>query len=130
MGFWDLKDACIVHYNDDTLMIIGGKSCDGCPGKPMEKSTRFFDMKKNTVTEGPELINGRYKHACQVVTIGQHEYIVVTGGIDTMYSTEMLRKLPNYEDHNKHGQLWQAGDNVTFCFLMAFVILYGFLLLI
>ena len=78
------KGSCIVPWDENTLMIIGGYYT--------KKKTFFIHMGNKASTKGPELNNGRYDHACHEMVVKGEEFIVVTGGYGASRSTEYLSK--------------------------------------
>jgi len=83
-----LKDACVVPWNDTTMLVTGGWS-----GK-YETRTHFVNIETETVTPGPALQIGRYDHGCQEIMVQGQPYIMVGGGWGpgATTSTEMLKK--------------------------------------
>ena len=108
-------NSCIVPWNADTFMVIGGNLDvgGGGGGNPRYslRGTYFVDIKKKTVTNGPDLINARSHHGCSEMIVDGEEFIVVTGGVSgdsrgkpfAVKSTEYLSKA-NFEDDG-----WQEG---------------------
>ena len=82
-----LAASCVVQWDSNTFMLIGGVS-----ERHHEKKTYFINVKSNMITAGPSLNNRRAYHACQEIVVNDASYIVVTGGLGTEMSTEMLAK--------------------------------------
>ena len=80
--------SCIVKWDDDTFYVIGGYSTRSS----RSKETFFINMRNETVTQGPELIDGRRYLACQEMIVGGEPFIVVAGGSGAKTRTEMLSK--------------------------------------
>ena len=99
---------CIVKWNEDTFMMIGG---GGSTGK-WRNDTYFVNLANKTVTRGPDLLYWRMGNACHTINVKNQEYIVVGGGIaedaegKRTTITEYLQK-SNY----KAG--WKAGECQT-----------------
>ena len=106
LGFFDMmpkffhnKLSCIVKWDADTIMLIGVNEGG--------KGTFFINYGKKTVTPGPELMQGRFWHACHEMTVQGESFIVVTGGAWlSSTSTEILPK-------SSFGQGWQKGKNMN-----------------
>ena len=102
--------SCIVPWDADTFMVIGG-NLNEAGGNPRysQRGTYFINIKDETMTNGPDLINARYRHGCSEMIVDGEEFIVVTGGHGMAYwgstqnSTEYLSKA-NFEDVG-----WQEG---------------------
>ena len=82
-----LAASCVVQWDSNTFMLIGGAS-----GRRHEKETYFINVKSNIITAGPSLNKRRAYHACQEIVVNDASYIVVTGGLGTEMSTEILAK--------------------------------------
>ena len=104
--------SCIVPWDADTFMVIGGNPIrgGGAIQSYSQKGTYFVDIKKKTVTNGPDLNNARYRHGCSEMIVDGEEFIVVTGGhgLDDSVpkSTEYLSKASFKTDG------WQEGTNL------------------
>ena len=106
-------NSCIVPWNADTFMVIGGnpyKYGGGDLPPKSQKRTYFVDIKKKTVTNGPDLNNARYRHGCSEMIVDGEEFIVVTGGHgpkeSVHKSTEYLSKASFKTDG------WQEGTDL------------------
>ena len=96
-----LSRSCIVAWDNDTFMVIGGYSRTSTNGR---SETYFINIANNEVTNGPNLINERFEHACSQMIVNGEEFVVVTGGFGTgKRSTELLSK-----SNIQNG--WQAGN--------------------
>ena len=84
-----LYGACIVPWNANIFMLIGGYSSNG-----PRKETYFVDIVNNTVTHGPQLMKARYYFSCEEMIVNGETFIVVVGGHGDSpeRSTEMLPK--------------------------------------
>ena len=96
-----LSGACMVLWDSNTLMLIGGGRGD---------ETYFINMNNNTISNGPKLNTGRSYHACEETIVNDTSYIVVTGGYgvrgrNTRYSTELISK-SSITNH------WENGKNM------------------
>ena len=108
---FDNKYSCIVKWDANTIMLIGANSGG--------KDTYFINLGNKTVTPGPQLMQGRYKHACNELTVNNlytqksESFIVVTGGVTEdllpsgpyLKSTEILPKSP----YNHYFGKWMKG---------------------
>ena len=92
-----LSHSCIVPWDSDTFMVIGGD--DG----GSKKKTYFVHMNNDTITNGPNLLKGRYYLACHEMIVNNEAFILVTGGHHVERSTEVLSK-NNYRDGWKKGK--------------------------
>ena len=110
-----LSQHCMVKINDSMLMSIGGLANSRASG-----NTYFFDVLKNTWTNGPSLITPRYSHSCGLMntknpSTGKMDVVVVAGGTDdadgniSWFSSSELLYLGNYES-NKAG--WTIGQSL------------------
>ena len=92
--------ACIVPWDVDTFYVIGGSSGGS--------NTYFFNMKRNTRTNGPSLLKGRKYHSCAEMIVNGESFIIVTGGAGSgiSSSTEYLAK-------SNLGNGWKRGKNIT-----------------
>ena len=87
--------SCMVPWDTNTFMIIGGYGYDGDP----RGQTHFIDMANNRWTYGPSLLVPRYNFACHTMSVHDEDYIIVAGGYaygEMIFSTEYLSKV-NYE---------------------------------
>ena len=105
--------SCIVPWDADTFMVIGGnpyKYGGGGMDAYSQTGTYFVDIKKKTVTNGPDLNNARYRHGCSEMIVDGEEFIVVTGGHgpkeSVHKSTEYLSKASFKTDG------WQEGTDL------------------
>ena len=57
------------------------------------KKTFVLDLSERTIQLGPELNHGRFYHACHKIIVGDEDnaYIVVTGGVGAVTSTEIAK---------------------------------------
>ena len=94
-----LSRACIVAWDNDTFMVIGGYSSNGD-----RRETHFINIANNTVTNGPNLKYARYYHACTQMIVNGEEFVIVTGGFGAKWSTELLSK-----SNIQNG--WQTGNH-------------------
>jgi len=85
-----IRDSCIVPWDTNTFMIIGGDSGG------LRSQTYFFNMANNTYTNGPSLLTARSFFGCHTMKINGEDFIIVAGGFGATKSTEYLRKA-NYE---------------------------------
>jgi len=92
-GTEGIQKSCIVKWDANTIMLIGVNS--------LEKETFFINMGNQTLTEGPNLMEGRRSHACHEMTINGEPHIIVSGGYGVK-STEILSK-------SSFGKGWQKG---------------------
>ena len=81
--------SCIVPWDTNSFMVIGG-----CTTSCSRKETYFVFMGNGTVASGPELINGRDKHACEEIIVNDQSYIAAVGGhdSDSEFAFELLPK--------------------------------------
>ena len=70
-----LRSSCIVPWDANTFMVIGGYSSSG--GR---RETYFITPSNKTVTNGPKLQNARYNVACHDMIVNGEEFIIVIGG--------------------------------------------------
>merc|ERR1711976_110095 len=96
-----LNRPCIVKWNDSTVFVSGGYSGS------TRRETFFVNIVEDTITNGPDLQNGRYAHGCNEIVINNVPYIVVTGGWNphAHKSTEILSK----EDYTNG---WQRSADI------------------
>ena len=75
--------SCIVQWSNELLFVIGGVY--------HMKKTFVLDLSEKEVKSGPELNQGRFYHACHKIVVGDEDnaYIVVTGGVGAVTSTEI-----------------------------------------
>ena len=95
-----IAGSCIVPWDTNTFMIIGGYSGSD------RRETYFFNMVNNERTNGPSLLTARRYFGCHSMNINGEEYIIVAGGSGATKSTEYLQKA-NY------GSGWQKCKNWT-----------------
>ena len=93
----DLIGACMVPWDTNSIMVIGGYH----NGKSMGR-TYIIDTVEDNWSGYPSLKVPRYNHACQELTVNGESYIVVVGG-KGVQSTEFLSK-SNYEKGWKEGE--------------------------
>ena len=102
--------SCIVPWDADTFMVIGGKPIDDWHSTNLQSTTYFINTNEGTVTKGPELLNARSNHACSELIVDGEEFIVVTGGQglekSVQKSTEYLSKASFKTDG------WQEGTDL------------------
>ena len=100
--------SCIVPWDADTFMVIGGNpNNNGGYTTYSEKGTYFVNIKKKTVTNGPDLNNARFRHGCSEMIIDGEEFIVVTGGYGIEKSTEKSMEYLSKANFENDG--WQEG---------------------
>ena len=92
-----------MQWDSNTFILIGGASGHRWERRH-EKDTYFINVKSNTITAGPSLNYGRAYHACQEIVVNDASYIVVTGGLGTEISTEMLAK-SSMTNNWEHGNM-------------------------
>ena len=118
----DTYTSCIVPWDANTFMIIGGnpsRETYNYNYHDSSKRTYFVDMTDNTVTDGPDLINARFRHACSEMTVKGEKFIIVTGGLGlggsggmpSKTSTEYLSK-SNYDLNSESNGGWQVGTDL------------------
>ena len=94
---------CIVPWDHDSFMVIGGASNNGSP----RSETYFVFLNNETLTNGPELLDIRYGHACGEMVLNGESYIMVIGGYGQYHalqkSTEILSK-------SNLGNGWKKGN--------------------
>ena len=90
------EKSCIVNWDANTIMLIGGVN------HYKNKATFFINVENKTVTPGPELIEGRFYHACHEMIVEGESFVIVTGGYH-LKSTEILSK-------SSFGKGWQKGE--------------------
>ena len=90
--------SCIVPWDTNTFMIIGGDSGS------YRTQTYFIHMANNTYTNGPSLLTSRSYFACHTMKINGEDFIIVAGGSGAEKSTEYLQKA-NY------GSGWKRSKN-------------------
>ena len=88
---------CIVQFNQSTVLFMGGY--------PNYKKTFFFDTSTQTWTNGPDMNHQRMYFGCGLTIMGSDLLAVVSGGIDSPTTAELL----NVGDPN--GLKWSAGKN-------------------
>ena len=98
----ETHSSCIVPWDDNTFMVIGGNPSSSGYTKDSKIGTYLVNLNDNTVTVGPALINARFRHACSEMTVNGEEFIVVTGGNPVKQSTEYLSKA-SFNDGWKEG---------------------------
>jgi len=82
-----LSGSCIVPWDSNTFLIIGGKS-----RYYSRTQTYFIHMANNTYTTGPNLLTARTEFACHTMQVNGEDFIVVAGGYGAYQSTEYLQK--------------------------------------
>ena len=97
-----LSESCIVPWDHQTFMIIGGVS-----GNRISRETYFINMDNNKITNGPSLQTGRYIFACNTINVNGEDYILVAGGGGSaaLNTTEYISKV-NYEGGWKKSKNW------------------------
>ena len=96
------RQSCIVKWDANTIMLIGANS----GGKDTDRRETFFiNMGNETRTPGPKLMQGRFHHACNQMTVDGDSFVIVTGGYPH-YSTEILSK-------SSFGKGWQKGKKLN-----------------
>ena len=98
----ETHSSCIVPWDANTFMVIGGNPSSSGYTKFSQIGTFLVNLNDNTVTVGPALINARFRHACSEMTVNGEEFIVVTGGNPVKQSTEYLSKA-SFNDGWKEG---------------------------
>ena len=68
--------SCIVPWDANTFLVIGGCTSSSCS----RDETYFFFLNNNTVSNGPNLLGGRYWTACHEMVVNGEEFIIVVGG--------------------------------------------------
>ena len=96
-----LAYSCIVPWDANTFMVIGGYSSSG-----YSRETYFITPSNKTVTNGPKLQNARYHVACHDMIVNEEEFIIVIGGhgSGTKKTIEVLSKA-------RVGDGWKMGKN-------------------
>jgi len=87
-----MYDSCIVPWDTNTFMIIGGYS----GRRSSRNQTYFINMANNAYTNGPNLLTPRSFFACHTMEVNGEDFIIVAGGYGASKSTEYLQKA-NYE---------------------------------
>ena len=66
---------CVVTVNSTTMLLTGGL-------EPSQygKRTWFYDIEKEIITEGPQLMEKRWSHGCAMLRMGETDAIIVAGG--------------------------------------------------
>ena len=97
-GLWS---SCIVPWDANTFMVIGGISSSGAS----RRETYFITPSNKTVTNGPKLQNARGYVACHDMIVNGEEFIIVVGGHSGHERTiEVLSKA-------RVGDGWKMGKN-------------------
>jgi len=91
---------CSVFLDRTRIMTIGGSS-----GRHRDE-THIMDTTTNHWTPGPELNKARRFHGCAKVSIGDKEFVVVSGGSNALNSVEYL-------DIANMDQGWQNGIDLS-----------------
>ena len=94
-----LAHSCIVPWDANTFMVIGGYSSSGA-----SRETYFITPSNKTVTNGPKLQNARYSVACHDMIVNGEEFIIVIGGSGHEKTIEVLSKA-------RVGDGWKMGKN-------------------
>ena len=71
-----LYGHCNIQLNETNYMITGGYS----PGYRNRKETFIQDLETGTITNGPNMNDGRYYHACTKFKLNGVNYALVLGG--------------------------------------------------
>ena len=96
-----LRLSCIVPWDANTFMVIGGISSSGAS----RRETYFITPSNKTVTNGPKLQNARFYVACHDMIVNGEEFIIVIGGRGGAENTiEVLSKA-------RVGDGWKMGKN-------------------
>ena len=105
-----IQDGCVVRWDTNTFMIIGGNICYGNKWERFGKDTFFVHMDNNTVTKGPQLIDGRRNFACNEIIVNGEPFIVAAGGYTSKndYTLVEMLSIPNYVDGWKKGQNFKS----------------------
>ena len=94
--------ACIVLWDANTFLLIGGSDSQSSS----RRETYLINIDNNTISNGPKLLRGRYRHGCQKVTVNGESFIIVAGGTGgAERSTEVL-SVANYRNGWKNGKIW------------------------
>jgi len=83
-----LYGSCIVPWDANTFMVIGGISSSGAS----RRETYFITPSNKTVTNGPKLQNARLYVACHDMIVNGEEFIIVIGGRGGEKTIEVLSK--------------------------------------
>ena len=97
--------SCIVPWDADTFLVIGGNPDTNGMTKYSQKGTYFVNIKDKTVINGPDLKDARFRHACSEMIINGEEFIVVTGGHGIYKSTQMSTEFLSKKNFENDG--WQ-----------------------
>ena len=86
--------SCIVPWDTNTFLIIGGSDGSGADGLGLRRQTHFINMANNTYTNGPNLLIARSMFACHTMQVNDEDFIIVAGGsgVGAQKSTEYLQK--------------------------------------
>ncbi len=99
-----LKSHCMSHYNQSTVLIIGGRSDFGAT-----QASLFMNIDKDELTEGPELIKTRYGHECGLLSMGESKRVVMAGGFKGGSLTSDIEILMPHPDGSHN---WMTGPNI------------------
>lgn len=79
LKYSDLPEAmyahCSIQINDSVILVTGGNSGNA------NKKTYYHNFKNGEWSDGPELLNARYMHACKSFYLNNEKTLVVAGGI-------------------------------------------------
>ena len=112
--YMNVYGACIVKWNETTVLVIGGYYSQGYYSYQKSRSeTYFYNLFNNTRTPGPSMRTRRYHAACQEIVINGESFIIVVGGHgynSPESTTEVLSKSAfkngwKYGKNSKNGQL-------------------------
>ena len=79
--YMNVYGACIVKWNETTVLVIGGYQSQGYRSYQKSRSeTYFYNLSNNTRTSGPSMRRRRYHTACQEIVINGESFIIVVGG--------------------------------------------------
>merc|ERR1711862_814290 len=96
----ETSSSCIVPWDDNTFMVIGGFTSDGATTR-----TYFVNMNTERLTNGPSLLKARGHMGCNEIIVNGESYIIVAGGTGASASTEYLSK-------SSTGNKWKTGPNL------------------
>ena len=96
--------SCIVPWDADTFMVIGGCTGSGCD----KRETYFITPNNNTVSSGPKLLKGRSYVACHDMVVNGEEFIIVVGGHSGQERTIEVLSKANFKDGWKMGKKYDV----------------------
>lgn len=91
--------SCIVPWDNNTFMVIGGISNSG-----HMRESYFFNMGNETMTNAPSMLQTRAFFGCNEMIVNGESYIIVAGG--NSGSFEALKK-------SSFGNGWKEGNKWT-----------------